>query len=133
MGNRARGARVVLALAVAIATAAATVACGTERSAAPAPSAAPAAPTSGGPEPTLTLYNAQHADLAKAWVEAFTKETGIPVKVRQGGDFELANQIAAEGAASPADVFMTENSPAMSLASQKGVLAPLDPATLEQV
>jgi iron(III) transport system substrate-binding protein len=114
-------------------TAAATIACGTDRSAVPAPSAAPAAPSPEGPKPTLTLYNAQHADLAKAWVEAFTKETGIPVKVRQGGDFELANQIAAEGAASPADVFVTENSPAMSLASQKGVLAPLDPASREQV
>ncbi|MCW2716840.1 iron ABC transporter substrate-binding protein [Pseudonocardia sp.] len=83
--------------------------------------------------PTLTLYNAQHADLAQAWIDGFTKETGIQVQVRQGGDFDMANQILAEGDASPADVFMTENSPALSLLSSKGALTPLDPATLAQV
>lgn len=83
--------------------------------------------------PTITLYNAQHADLAGAWIDGFTRETGIRVEVRQGGDFELANQILAEGDAAPADVFMTENSPALSLLSSEGVLAPLDQATLAQV
>jgi iron(III) transport system substrate-binding protein len=99
-----------------------------------APAAAPGAPSApAGPKPTLVLYNAQHNDLAKAWVAAFTQATGIPVKVHQGGDFDLANQILAEGSASPADVFMTENSPALSLVSTKGALAPLDPATMTQV
>jgi len=98
---------------------------------APAAGSAPSAPA--GPKTPLTLYNAQHNDLAKAWVAAFTQETGIPVRIRQGGDFELANQIIAEGEASPADVFMTENSPALSLVSAKGGLAPLDQATLAQV
>jgi len=83
--------------------------------------------------PTLTLYNAQHQDLAQAWIDGFAKETGIAVEVRRGGDFELANQILAEGDASPADVFITENSPALSLLSSEGVLAPLDQATLAQV
>lgn len=87
----------------------------------------------GSSQPTITLYNAQHAELAKAWIDGFTKETGIKVEVRQGGDFELANQILAEGGSSPADVFMTENSPALSLLSSKGALAPLDPATPVQV
>src|ERR1700712_2686079 len=99
--------------------------------ASPAASPAPSAPAA--PKTPLTLYNAQHNDLAKAWIAAFTQETGIPVKIRQGGDFELANQIIAEGAASPADVFMTENSPALSLVSSKGGFAPLDPPTLAQV
>ncbi|MHA6793455.1 iron ABC transporter substrate-binding protein [Pseudonocardia bannensis] len=88
---------------------------------------------SGNSGPTLTLYNAQHQDLAQAWIDGFTAETGIEVEVRRGGDFELANQILAEGDASPADVFITENSPALSLLSSKGRLAPLDPATLAQV
>jgi iron(III) transport system substrate-binding protein len=83
--------------------------------------------------PSLTLYSAQHADLVQAWADGFEKETGIEVEVRRGGDFELANQIVAEGASSPADVFVTENSPAQSLLSAKGVLAPLDKATLAQV
>jgi iron(III) transport system substrate-binding protein len=38
-----------------------------------------------------------------------------------------------EGAASPADVFLTENSPAMALVDNAGLFAPVDPATLAQV
>ena len=48
-------------------------------------------------------------------VTGFTEETGIKVEFRNGSDSELANQIVQEGAASPADVFLTENSPAMTL------------------
>jgi iron(III) transport system substrate-binding protein len=82
---------------------------------------------------TLTLYNAQHQPLAQAWVQDFTAKTGIKVNVRSGSDFELANQIVQEGPASPADVFITENTPAMALVSGKGMFAPLDPATRAQV
>jgi iron(III) transport system substrate-binding protein len=82
---------------------------------------------------TLTLYNAQHQPLAEAWVQDFTAKTGIKVNVRSGSDFELANQIVQEGPASPADVFITENTPAMALVSGKGMFAPLDPATRAQV
>ena len=77
---------------------------------------------SGGDATTLTLYNAQHEDLMKLMVAGFTKETGIKVNMRNGEDFELANQIVQEGKASPADVFVTENSPAMTLVDgAKGV------------
>src|SRR3979490_2718617 len=82
---------------------------------------------------TLMLYNAQHEDLVKAMVDGFTKETGIKVNIRSGKDFELANQIVQEGGASPADVFVTETSPAMSLVDGKGLLAKLDDATLAQI
>lgn len=82
---------------------------------------------------SITIYNAQHEGLTKEWVEAFTEETGIAVTVRNGSDLEFANQIVQEGANSPADVFLTENSPAMALVDGKGLFAPVDPATLEQV
>ena len=81
----------------------------------------------------LVIYNAQHVTLTRAWTEAFSRETGIKVTVRDGSDYELANQILQEGAASPADVFLTENSPAMLLVENKGLFTPLDPATLAQV
>jgi iron(III) transport system substrate-binding protein len=87
----------------------------------------------GGSDTELTVYNAQHEDLIKAMLSGFAKETGINVTLRNGGDFELGNQIVEEGSASPADVFLTENSPAMSLVSGKGLFAPLDAATLAQV
>lgn len=81
----------------------------------------------------IIVYNAQHASLTKAWVEGFTKETGIKVTLRQGSDTELGNQLVQEGKASPADVFLTENSPAMALVDNAGLFAPLDPDALAQV
>lgn len=93
---------------------------------------APAAGEAPGDD-ALIIYNAQHEQLTEEWTAAFTKETGIEVKLRHGDDSELANQLAQEGDASPADVFLTENSPAMSLVEEAGLLAPLDEATLQQV
>ncbi|RDJ27738.1 iron ABC transporter substrate-binding protein [Bosea caraganae] len=81
----------------------------------------------------ITVYNAQHASLTKAWAEGFTKETGIKVTMRQGSDTELANQLVQEGAASPADVFVTENSPAMVLVDKAGLFATLPQDVLAQV
>lgn len=84
-------------------------------------------------EPEIVVYNAQHANLTQAWVDAFTRETGIKVTVRKGSDLDMANQIVLEGAASPADVFLTENSPAMMLVDSAGLFAPLDADTLALV
>ncbi len=81
----------------------------------------------------IVVYNAQHESLATAWVEGFTKETGIKVTVRKGGDTQFANQLIQEGANSPADVFLTENSPAMALVDGAGLFAPVDKETLDQV
>ncbi|WP_244546346.1 iron ABC transporter substrate-binding protein [Bosea sp. OK403] len=81
----------------------------------------------------ITVYNAQHESLTKAWADGFTKETGIQVTIRKGGDTELANQIVQEGAASPADVFVTENSPAMVLVEKAGLFEALPKDVLAQV
>jgi iron(III) transport system substrate-binding protein len=81
----------------------------------------------------ITVYNAQHESLTQAWVDGFTKETGIKVTLRNGDDSELGNQIVQEGSASPADVFLTENSPAMALVDNARLFAPLQPTTLSQV
>lgn len=82
---------------------------------------------------TITLYSAQHEGVTKALVAAFEKQTGITVRVRDGEDEGLANQIAAEGSASPADVFLTENSPPLMQLQEKGLLAKVDRATLAKV
>ncbi|CAM3973726.1 iron ABC transporter substrate-binding protein [Smaragdicoccus niigatensis] len=82
---------------------------------------------------SITVYSGQHESLTNEWVEAFKKETGIDVAIRRAGDIELANQLVAEGDASPADVFLTENSPAMALVENAGLFAGLDQATLNQV
>jgi iron(III) transport system substrate-binding protein len=81
----------------------------------------------------IVVYNAQHERLTQEWANGFTRETGIKVTLRNGSDMELGNQIVQEGAASPADVFLTENSPAMTLVDSAGLFAPLNPDTLSQV
>jgi iron(III) transport system substrate-binding protein len=91
---------------------------------APAPDAA---------DDAIVVYNAQHEELAQEWADSFTEETGIDVVLRNGDDSELGNQLVQEGAASKADVFLTENSPAMSLVEDAGLFAPVDEATLALV
>ncbi len=78
---------------------------------------------------TLTVYNAQHENLTTAWATAFTAKTGIKVELRNGDDSEMANQLVAEGGSSPADVFITENSPAMNIVDNADLFAPIDAAT----
>jgi len=101
-------------------------ACGT-------PSGSAGAAKGPGDKATLTLYNAQHEDLMTLMVADFTKRTGIKVNMRNGEDFELGNQLVQEGTASPADVFVTENSPAMTLVDSKGLFSTVQQATLAQV
>lgn len=81
----------------------------------------------------IVVYNAQHENLVKSWVDGFTKETGIKVTLRNGDDSELGNQLVQEGSASPADVFLTENSPSMVLVDNANLFAPLEADTLKQV
>jgi iron(III) transport system substrate-binding protein len=82
---------------------------------------------------TLTVYNAQHESLTQAWADAFTQESGIKVVLRNGDDFELANQLKQEGRATKADVFLTENSPAMTVVENAGLFSDVDKATVAQV
>jgi iron(III) transport system substrate-binding protein len=115
---KSRSKRVAL-VATAVATALALTGCGSDSDA--------------GGSDTLTVYNAQHESLTKEWIEAFTKESGIKVEMRQGDDFEMANQIKQEGENSPADVFLTENSPAMTVVENAGLFADVNDDTLAQV
>ena len=81
----------------------------------------------------LVVYNAQHEALTQAWADGFTKQTGIKVTLRNGSDTELGNQLLQEGAASPADVFLTENSPAQVLVDNAGLFEPLPQDILDEV
>ncbi|TDD70021.1 iron ABC transporter substrate-binding protein [Jiangella aurantiaca] len=90
-------------------------------------------PVASASDDALVIYNAQHEQLTEEWADAFTAETGIDVVLRNGNDAELGNQLVQEGDQSRADVFLTENSPAMSLVENAGLLAPVDQATLDQV
>lgn len=81
----------------------------------------------------LTLYGAQHAQMLDILVKGFKAETGIDIDVRSGSAPQLANQLAEEGSSTPADVFITENSPELVLLGNKGLFAPVDATTLAKV
>lgn len=82
---------------------------------------------------SITLYNGQHEQTTAMLVAAFEKRTGVKVKVRSGDEAELANQIMQEGSNSPADVFYTENTPALEHLREQDLLAPIAPSTLAAV
>lgn len=118
--------RAFAGLAMAATATLALAACGTS-----APSAGSSGAATAGA--TITVYNAQHESLTKEWIDGFTAETGIKVNYRQGDDTEMSNQLVQEGANSPADVFLTENSPAMTQVENAGLFTDVDPATVAQV
>ncbi len=82
---------------------------------------------------TLVIYSAQHPETTAAIVAAFTKQTGITVKLRNGDEDVLTAQLEQEGSRSPADVFFTENSNWLQQLDDKGLLAGVDGATLARV
>lgn len=85
-------------------------------------------------DPTaLVVYNAQHETLTQAWADAFSKQSGVKVQLRNGSDLEMANQLVAEGADSPADVFITENSPGMNVVEKAGLFENVDAGTASQI
>jgi len=88
---------------------------------------------SGDDGPSIVVYNAQHEQLLEEIAPKFTDKTGIEVELRNGSDPELAAQLMQEGDASPADVFLTENSPAMSAVEGAGLFAPLNEAAVEPI
>jgi iron(III) transport system substrate-binding protein len=89
--------------------------------------------TASGGGQTITLYNAQHEQTTNALIAAFTKQTGIKVRVDNDDEDVLTAQIEQEGTRSPADVFYTENSNWLEQLGEKGLLATVDADTLADV
>ncbi len=82
---------------------------------------------------TIVLYNGQHPQLTSALVAAFTRQTGIHVSVRTGDGIVLADQILQEGSDSPADVYLTENSPELMNLEEHRLLARLPNSIVDQI
>lgn len=83
--------------------------------------------------PSLVLYNGQHTELTAALVSAFERQTGISVQLRTGDTVVLADQLLEEGSASPADVYLSENSPELMTLEQHGLLARLPRSILDRI
>jgi iron(III) transport system substrate-binding protein len=82
---------------------------------------------------TITLYNAQHEETTDAMIAAFTKQTGIKVRVDNDDEDVLTAQIEQEGSRTPADVFYTENSNWLEQLNEKGLLSTVEASTLANV
>jgi iron(III) transport system substrate-binding protein len=87
----------------------------------------------GSADPSLVLYNGEHPQLTSDLVQAFTRQTHIKVSVRTADGIVLADQILQEGHSSPADVYLTENSPELMNLEDRGLLAKLPNSTRAQV
>lgn len=80
----------------------------------------------------LNLYSARHYNTDEALYSNFTKTTGIKINRIDGGEDALLARIKAEGANSPADVFLTVDAGRLWVADQDGVFAPIQSALLNE-
>jgi iron(III) transport system substrate-binding protein len=78
----------------------------------------------------LNLYTARHYATDEAFYNDYTKATGIKVNRIEGGEDALFERIKAEGANSPADVFLTVDVARLWRAEQAGIFAPVKSTTL---
>lgn len=77
----------------------------------------------------VVVYSARHYGQEPAF-EAFTKQTGIAVRVLTGETGALFERLKAEGDRSPADVLLTVDAGNLWNAARAGLLSPLSSATL---
>ncbi|MDO7867379.1 extracellular solute-binding protein [Nocardioides jiangxiensis] len=78
----------------------------------------------------LQVYSARHYG-SEAVFKQFTKETGITVDFLGGENAELLQRIKAEGANSPADLYVTVDAGNLYEAAREGLLQPVDNAKLD--
>lgn len=74
----------------------------------------------------LNVYSSRHYEADQAIYDAFTRKTGITINRKEGKPEELLQLIQAQGALSPADVFITVDAGNIWKAEQAGVLEPLE-------
>ena len=80
----------------------------------------------------VNLYSARHYNTDEALYSNFTKATGIKINRIDGGEDALLTRIKAEGANSPADVFLTVDAGRLWIADQEGVFAPVESKILNE-
>ena len=83
-----------------------------------------------GSDDTLKVYSGRHYGIENAF-EQFTDDTGIEVEFLTGNDAELREKIAAEGADTEADAYITVDAGNLAKAAADGLFQPLDSPLLQ--
>ncbi|WIM06543.1 MAG: Fe(3+) ABC transporter substrate-binding protein [Candidatus Nitricoxidivorans perseverans] len=83
-------------------------------------------------ESVLNLYSARHYQTDEALYANFTKQTGIKINRIEAKEDELLERLRNEGAASPADVFITVDAARLAKADELGLFAPVKSRLLEE-
>lgn len=82
-------------------------------------------------EGELNLYSSRHYDTDERLYSDFEELTGITINRIEGNADELIARMEAEGANSPADIFLTVDTVRLSRAKDLGLLQPTESAVLE--
>jgi len=82
-------------------------------------------------EEEIVVYSARNEHLIQPIFEAYTKKTGVKVKYITGDAGALLERLKAEGANTPADMFITVDAGNLWQAAQAGVLQPVSSEVLE--
>lgn len=80
----------------------------------------------------VNVYSARIETLIKPMFDAFTQKTGIQVKYFTASEKELFERLKAEGANTPADLFMTVDAGNLWIAEQAGLLQGFTSDTIEK-
>lgn len=83
-------------------------------------------------EGVVNVYSSRHYSSDTELYADFTKETGIEVNIVEGKGDELMQRLSAEGANSPADVFVTVDAGMLWRAQQAGIFQPVQSAVLDE-
>ena len=79
----------------------------------------------------LNLYSSRHYDTDERLYTDFEEMTGITINRIEGNADELIARMQAEGANSPADIFLSVDTVRLSRAKNLGLLQPVESAVLE--
>ncbi|MEW5891671.1 MAG: Fe(3+) ABC transporter substrate-binding protein [Pseudomonadota bacterium] len=79
----------------------------------------------------VVVYSARNEQLIKPLFDAYTRETGVQVKFITDKEGPLMARLKAEGANTPADLFMTVDAGNLWQAAEEGLLQPVNSKSLQ--
>jgi len=85
----------------------------------------------GARDQVVNIYTSRHYGVEPVF-ERFTRETGIAIRFTTGSDAVLRERLRAEGARTPADVYLAVDAGNLWLAARDGLLAAVDSRALRE-